>query len=119
MKVNNKLVGILITTFIIIFAIVFTWGLISTRNDQKKEIENIITAHGGKLIKIETTDGSKSPFVGEVTSYNTIYKITYEKSGQQFVAWYRAVNVVNDIHNKNPSHTGTGGYSEKWIFQEG
>lgn len=82
----------------------------------ESEIERIINEKGGEVTKIEEINRESSPFSEESSKYNIIYKVYYQKNGESFIAWYRGVQTVNNIHDQTPSPYG-GGYSEKWLFE--
>ena len=81
-----------------------------------EEIKKVITNNGGVVTKIEKTNAEQSPFATDYNKSNVIYKVSYTNNqGVELVAWYRGVNVVNDIHAPNPTSL-QGGYGEKWIL---
>jgi len=79
------------------------------------EIRRVISNNGGDVLKIDKVIPEDSPFAEDFNKSNVIYKITYKKKDTEFVAWYRGINVVNNIHAKNPTAL-EGGYGEKWIM---
>ncbi|WP_422660564.1 hypothetical protein ACK8P5_08800 [Paenibacillus sp. EC2-1] len=90
-------------------------------NTLRKEIKNVIASRNGEVVdirKIQIEDAGSTPFHDEVSSKNLIYKVEYKKDNHYFIAWYRGVNTINDIHSQNPGRHGMG-IGEKWIFIEG
>lgn len=106
-------------TFIIVFISILVGFLIIIPIQiyltelHKKEINRVISERGGVVVEIKKTRLEESPF-DQAGGSNTIYRIKYKsKDGNILIAWYRASNVVNDIHSK-PKY----GNEEKWIFED-
>ncbi|TYP72084.1 hypothetical protein [Paenibacillus methanolicus] len=83
----------------------------------KKEMAEVINQHGGELKSIDHIQNEDTPFGNEYNKYNDIYRVSYYKNNVLYIAWYRAVKTVNNIHDQDPSPSG-GGYGEKWLFNE-
>lgn len=98
---------------IFIFIPIFTYLSISVKKLHNQEIENIITAKGGIVVKVNKINPDLSPFGKNANGNNIIYKIIYEINGINHVAWYRGLNIVNDIHGERTQV----GYGEEWIFE--
>ncbi|WP_256762176.1 hypothetical protein [Cohnella sp. WQ 127256] len=103
---------------IIISVIVFT--IVSLMSSLKEkhvnEIDRVINTVGGKVTNIEKIgnfEDQKTPFEKEIGAANTIYKITYELRGETKTAWYRGINVINDIHSDTNK-----AFPEKWIMNK-
>ncbi|WP_152985631.1 hypothetical protein [Brevibacillus choshinensis] len=79
----------------------------------KEEIARVIHFMGGNVIQVKKVDDSRTPFERETGASNTVYQVLYEINGLQKSAWYRGVNVINNIHSK-PNK----GYEEKWVFDQ-
>ncbi|WP_139489839.1 hypothetical protein [Brevibacillus dissolubilis] len=107
-KKKLMIVGIGVISLIAIILFTFTAG----GNLHKEEIHKVITQHGGVVTDIEKPSRSSSPFE-EYGSGNTIYKITYTKDNKTYIAWYRGVNNLSNIHERIK-----GSYEEAWIFYE-
>ncbi|MFN0220220.1 MULTISPECIES: hypothetical protein [Paenibacillus] len=99
-----------------ITAIALVLNLNSLKKKHEEEIRKVISSNGGQVVKIEKVDAQISPFVEDYNKSNVVYKIIYRKSDTEHVAWYRGVNVVNNIHADNPTAL-QGGFGEKWIYQ--
>ncbi|WP_139489430.1 hypothetical protein [Brevibacillus dissolubilis] len=104
---------------IIFFLVVFGFIKVSTISmfflmgqKHEAEINRVIEATGAKVTDIDTVFGDQHPFDGR-SSTNTVYKITYERDGATYIAWYRGLNNMSDIHDR-PSK----GYPEEWFFEE-
>ncbi|WP_426451277.1 hypothetical protein ACP26L_04010 [Paenibacillus sp. S-38] len=100
-----------------IIAIMLLDGLKSLEQKHYAEIREVITKKGGIVVKIENYTPKETPFLNDYNKSNVIYKITYSHKNKTLTAWYRGVNVVNNIHAKNPTDL-EGGHGEKWIFNE-
>jgi uncharacterized membrane protein len=111
LKRRTKIFFLLVIVFIITVAILLIYSTSELDRKHKDEIHRVIQSIGGEVVKIETVDREKSPFVNESNKRNIIYRVEYTKSGENQIAWYRGVNIVNDIHYKPVD----GGYGEKWI----
>ncbi|MBP1989625.1 hypothetical protein [Paenibacillus eucommiae] len=103
---------------ILISVIVFTVISLTSNLKEKhaNEINRVIHSMGGKVMSIEKNGflgDPNTPFKKEVGEANTIYKITYEFNGTTETAWYRGINVINDIHADTNK-----AFPEKWIMNE-
>jgi len=111
--------GIWISSIIVfLLGLVFIILLLGQDKLERKhedEISRVISNSGGDVLKIDKVTPENSPFAEDYNKSNVIYKITYKKRDTEFVAWYRGINVVNNIHAKNPTAL-EGGYGEKWIL---
>ena len=101
---------ILACTLIISFLLVIPIYL-GMRSIHTDEIKRVISERGGSVTNIDHVSGNAQL---ERKSANTIYRITYKKNGKEYVAWYRGVNNISDIHSKDTRKS----FEEKWIFNE-
>lgn len=106
---------IIIMTLLVITAITLLFSHNQLEEKHEEEIRKVISSNGGVVVKIVRVEPEDSPFADEFNKSNVVYKITYNKDNTKLVAWYRGVNVVNNIHAKNPTAL-QGGYGEKWII---
>jgi hypothetical protein len=111
-KDKPTFVGIIVLT-IIAGGIIFFFINMNLTGLHKDEIRKIIKEHKGQVINISKVNSYNSPFKNDIGKSNIIYKIIYSKDNTNFTAWYRATNYVNDIHT-----IPSGGYGEKWIFED-
>ncbi|WP_157272680.1 hypothetical protein [Paenibacillus daejeonensis] len=91
----------------------------SMHNDTlNKEIENVIRARNGEIIEVVkmNEDSERTPFKEQTGRSNIIFKVTYKVRDEVFVAWYRAVKTLNDIHDQKDEKR-VRGYGEMWIFE--
>jgi len=86
-------------------------------NKHHDEIVRIISERGGGGIKVQKINSKASPFRQESGKYNIIYRVDYQVNGNIKTAWYRGVNIVNNIHSQTP-YLNRGGFGEKWLFSE-
>ncbi|MFS1512976.1 hypothetical protein VQL36_11155 [Chengkuizengella sp. SCS-71B] len=112
MNKKTKLLVIFFTIIVIVISISLVMGFQKLKEKHLDEIDRVITTMGGIVTEVNEVNPKTSPFVDESDRDNIIYKITYEKSGTQLIAWYRGINQVNNIHDQ------TFPFGEKWIFEE-
>ncbi|NBI30856.1 hypothetical protein [Chengkuizengella marina] len=112
MNKKTKFLVIIFTIIVIVISISLVMGFQKLKEKHLEEIDRVITSTGGKVNEVSEVNPKSSPFNDESDRSNIIYKITYEKSGTQLIAWYRAINQVNDIHDESFP------FGEKWIFED-
>uniref|UniRef100_UPI001C401DD1 hypothetical protein n=1 Tax=Paenibacillus allorhizosphaerae TaxID=2849866 RepID=UPI001C401DD1 len=98
MKTNHKVIIILLG-FLFLIALIIIVSF--TGNDEnKQEIERVITSHKGKVINIVKINGKQTPYNEDIVG-NAYYKVTYSINDNKYIAWYRSTNTVGDIHRKS------------------
>ncbi|MDP5277195.1 hypothetical protein [Chengkuizengella axinellae] len=112
MSTKTKIFTIIFTILVIAISISLVVGFQKLKDLHLEEIGLVITSMEGKVIEVDEVNPVYSPYEDESDRSNIIYKITYEKSGEQLIAWYRAINQVNNIHDE------TFPFGEEWIFEE-
>ncbi|NDI33165.1 hypothetical protein [Chengkuizengella sediminis] len=112
MNKKTTFLVIIFTIIVIVISVSIVMGFQKLKGKHLDEIDRVITSIGGKVIKVSEANPKSSPFEDESDRDNIIYKIKYEKSGNQLIAWYRGINQVNDIHDQ------TFPFGEKWIFED-
>ncbi|MGX4584185.1 hypothetical protein [Paenibacillus chitinolyticus] len=96
-----------------IIAVALVIGLNALEKQHEEEIKTIISKKGGIVLKIERVAPETSAFKNDFNKSNVIYRIIYKNNfDSELLAWYRGVNVVNDIHADNPTAL-EGGFGEK------
>ncbi|MBA2937292.1 hypothetical protein HZF08_03165 [Paenibacillus sp. CGMCC 1.16610] len=110
-----KWLFILLVLLMLLTGVILVLSLNLIEKKHEEEIRNVISSYGGQVIKIEKVDPKLTPFAEDFNKSNVIYKVSYKKSHEELIAWYRGVNVVNNIHAENPTAL-QGGFAEKWII---
>ncbi|MFD7522619.1 hypothetical protein [Paenibacillus chitinolyticus] len=112
----TRWMAIIIVSLLGIVAVVLVIGLNTLKKQHEEEIKAVISKKGGIVLKIERVEPETSAFKNDFNKSNIIYRIIYKNNvDSELLAWYRGINVPNDIHGDNPS-TLLGGFEEKWIF---
>jgi hypothetical protein len=116
-KINYKMLFAIVIVFIILVISALIISLTSLNKAHKTEINKIIMERGGIVISSDKVNPQVSPFKNEIGRQNAVYKVIYSINGKSHIAWYRAVKVVNNIHDQSPG-SFEGGYGEKWMFDD-
>ncbi|WP_146065531.1 hypothetical protein [Paenibacillus sp. UNC499MF] len=108
---------IIIGSLLGIVAVVLVIGLNVLEKKHEEEIKAVISKKGGVVLKIERVEPKTSAFKNDFNRSNVIYRIIYKNNvDSELLAWYRGINVPNNIHGDNPT-AREGRFREKWIFQ--
>ncbi|MFE4569800.1 hypothetical protein [Paenibacillus chitinolyticus] len=109
--------AIIIVSLLGIVAVVLVISLNFLEKQHEEEIKAVISKKGGIVLKIERVAPETSAFKNDFNKSNVIYRIIYKNNvDSELLAWYRGINVPNDIHGDNPTARGDR-FGEKWIFQ--
>ncbi len=103
---KSKLMIVLFLVGAVLLGAVAYMGMSSTSKEHIAEIHQVIQSKGGEVKQIQVVPKEESPFE-QSGKGNTIYKISYLKSGKTLTAWYRSDNHSSIIKEK-----------EEWILPE-